>query len=251
MNGGDLGGVLEVLHQVVTAVRGRLDGLDDWGPASGHPGQYRHDVVADEAAVAVLTGEGFGVLSEESGLHHPERPVLVVVDPVDGSTNASRKLPWWATSVCALDAEGPLAAVVGDQASGTRYQAARGAGASCDGVPIQPAPCRRLDEALVAFSGFPGRYLGWSQFRAIGAAALDMCAVAAGKLDAFSSGGGHRLSPWDYLGGMLICQEAGAAVGERSGLDLVAPRTDARRQPVAAATPELLGALLEAMGDAG
>jgi myo-inositol-1(or 4)-monophosphatase len=249
VSGGDTGGMLEVLHQVVSAVRRRLDDLDDWGPASGHAGQYRHDVVADEVAVGILTGEGFGVLSEESGLHHPERPVLVVVDPVDGSTNASRRLPWWATSVCALDADGPLVAVVGDQASGTRYQAVRGAGASCDGLPMAPARCRRLDEALVAFSGFPGRYLGWSQFRAIGAAALDLCAVAAGKLDAFAAGGRHRLSPWDYLGGLLICQEAGAVVGERSGLEMVVRAPDARRQPVAAATPELLRSLLDALGD--
>jgi myo-inositol-1(or 4)-monophosphatase len=247
VSGGDIGGILEVLHQVVGAVRTRLDDLDDWGPADGHAGQYRHDVVADEVAVDILTGGGFGVLSEESGLHHPERPVLVVVDPVDGSTNASRRLPWWATSLCALDADGPLVAVVGDQATGSRYQAVRGAGASCDGLALQRSPCQRLDEALVAFSGFPARYLGWSQFRAMGAAALDLCAVAAGKLDAFAAGAHHRLSPWDYLGGMLICQEAGAAVGERSGEELVVRRPDIRRQPMAAATPELLRSLLDAM----
>jgi myo-inositol-1(or 4)-monophosphatase len=249
--GADVESIVEVLHQVVTAVGDRLSRLRDWGPASGHDGQYRHDVVADEVAVPILAGAGFGILSEESGLHHPERALLAVLDPVDGSTNAARGLPWWATSACVVDADGPLAAVVGDQASGTRYQAVRGGGATCDGVPIRPAGCRRLDEALVAFSGFPGRYLGWSQFRAIGAAALDMCAVAAGKLDAFAAGGYHALAPWDYMGALLVCREAGAVVGERSGEELVIRRPGPRRQPVAAATPELLEALIEASAATG
>lgn len=238
--------MLDVLHEVVTAVRKRLDGLQDWGPARGHEGQYRHDVVADEVAVSILDRAGFGVLSEESGLHHPERDILVVVDPVDGSANAARGLPWWATSLCALDGSGPVAAVVGDQASGARYQAVRGEGASCDGLPLRPPSCRQLDQALVAVSGYPASHLGWAQFRALGAAALDMCAVAAGKMDAFVVCGGHALAPWDYLGAMLICQEAGAAVADLRGDDLVVRGPDERRAAVAAATPELLESLLAA-----
>ncbi|HEX4865721.1 MAG TPA: inositol monophosphatase family protein, partial [Acidimicrobiales bacterium] len=112
--------VLGVLHDVVTAVAMSLTGLQDWGLAGTREGQYRSDLIADQAAVDVIVAAGFGALSEESGFHDAGRDILVVLDPVDGSTNASRGLPWWATSVCAVDRDGALAAVVANQATGTR-----------------------------------------------------------------------------------------------------------------------------------
>ncbi|HWG73349.1 MAG TPA: inositol monophosphatase [Acidimicrobiales bacterium] len=238
--------VLEVLHNVASAVRRELDALEDWGLTPGHEGQYRHDVVADEVALGLLDDAGYGVLSEESGLHNGARDLVVVIDPVDGSTNASRGLPWWATSLCAVDSDGPLAAVVANQSSGVRYAAVRGAGATCDGQPIAPSECRELGEAVVAFSGYPTTYLGWGQYRSLGAAALDMCAVASGNIDAFVDCPADPLAPWDYLGALLVCQEAGAHVADLSGRDLVVRTLGPRRTPVAAATRELLGAVLDA-----
>lgn len=232
--------VVEILADVVTEIRRALDGLEDWGLAGTREGQYRSDLVADRVAVERLGRAGLGVVSEESGLHHPQREVVVVVDPVDGSTNASRRLPWWATSLCALDAAGPLAAVVANQATGTRFDAVRGGGARCDGREIAPSSARHMSEAIVAFSGYPADDLGWLQFRTLGAAALDLCAVASGMLDAFVDCGRTSLAPWDYLGGMLICQEAGASVGEAFGRELVVREFGPRRTVVAAGTPELL-----------
>lgn len=231
--------LLPVLHEVATAVRQRLDELGDWGLAGTREGQYRSDLAADGVAVGILDDAGLGVFSEESGHHHPERDVVVVVDPVDGSTNAARGLPWYATSLCALDAGGPLAAVVANQATGTRFEATRGGGARCDGRPIRPAPTERLEEALVVLNGFPPRHLGWSQFRCLGAAALDLCAVACGAVDAFVDFGGRSLAPWDYLGGLLVCTEAGAVVEEAYGRDLVVTTAGERRTVVAAATAAL------------
>ncbi len=232
--------VLEVLHEVVTAVADSLDRLDDWGLAGTRAGQYRSDLIADEAALAVIEGAGFGALSEESGLHGMERPIRVVLDPVDGSTNASRGLPWWATSVCAVDTDGPLAAVVANQAINTRFEATRGGGARADGRAITPSSCESMRRAIVALSGYSRQWLGWSQYRVFGAAALDLCAVAAGQVDAFIDCAWQSLAPWDYLGGLLICQEAGASVQEAFGRDLIALEPEARRTPVAAATPQLL-----------
>ncbi len=203
-------------------------------------GSTKSDVLADEAAIGVLAGAGLGVLSEESGLHHPERDVVVALDPVDGSTNAARRIPWYATSLCAVDRDGPRAAVVVNQPLGVRFEAVRGGGATRDGLPIAPSGCERLGEAIVTFSGYPPRYLGWSQYRALGAAALDLCLVADGTLDAYATIGGSRLGSWDYLGGMLVCLEAGAVVGELGGQDLVTLVHSDRRRPVAAATPALL-----------
>jgi myo-inositol-1(or 4)-monophosphatase len=238
--------ILAVLHRAVTEVRRSLDSLDDWGLAGTREGQYRSDLVADRAALDVLDDAGLGVLSEESGLHHPERDVLVVIDPVDGSTNASRGLPWWATSVCAVDDEGPLAAVVANQATGTRYEAIRGGGARCDGRTIRPSGVDEVGAAIVVFSGYPPQYLGWSQFRCLGAAALDLCAVASGAVDGFVDFGGTSLAPWDYLGGLLVCSEAGAVAGEAFGRDLVVREHGPRRTIVAGAT----GALYEELAAA-
>jgi fructose-1,6-bisphosphatase/inositol monophosphatase family enzyme len=238
--------LLAVLHDVVTAVADSLKGLDDWGPAGTRHGQYRSDLVADRAALEVIERAGLGALSEESGLHHPEREVWVFLDPVDGSTNASRRLPWWATSVCAVDGDGPLAAVVANQAIGVRFEATRGGGARQDGEPIEPTASTSMGTAIVALNGYARDWLGWSQYRSLGAAALDLCAVASGQVDAFIDCAHQSLAPWDYLGGLLICQEAGGVVAEAFGRDLIVRETDARRIVVAAATPALLAAAVTA-----
>lgn len=242
----DDGSLLAVLHETVDAVHRALGELADWGLTGTRPGQYQCDLAADAAARGVLDRAGLGVLSEETGLHHADRPLVAVVDPVDGSTNASYRLPWYATSICVLDADGARAAVVANQASGVRYEAVRGGGARRQGLPIGPTACRDLGEALVGLNGLPPAHLGWRQFRCLGAAALDLCAVADGSLDAYVDCTVDSHGPWDYLGGMLVCQEAGALIVDATGRDLVARRPHDRRTPVAAASAPLLAALRDA-----
>src|SRR5690606_10284076 len=162
-------------------------------------GQYRSDLAADEVAVERLLAAGVGVLSEESGRHRPEREVTVVVDPLDGSANAHRGVPWYATSLCAVDGDGPLAAVVVDLVSRRRYDAVRGGGARRDGAPFTSAGVSVLGDAFVGVSGLPPRHLGWRQFRALGAVALDLCAVADGTLDGYVDCSVDAHGPWDYL----------------------------------------------------
>lgn len=240
--------LLEAMTSAAAGVRQALAGVDDWRPTTERPGQYQIDVVTDAVAVDLLVGAGLGVLSEESGAHFPERDVTVVVDPVDGSTNASRGVPWYATSLCAVDRDGPRAAIVVNQASGERFEAVRGAGATCDGRPMAPSACGEIQGALVAVSGLPDHDWGWGQFRALGAAALDLCYVAAGRLDAYVDAFSSAHGPWDYLGGLLVCSEVGAPVVDAEGRDLVVLDHAARRTPVAAATPALLEHLLGAVG---
>src|SRR5262249_38778429 len=141
----------------------------------------------------------------------------------------------------AVDGDGPLAAVVVNQATGTRFAATRGGGATVDGQPTRPLQPVELNHAFVGVSGLPDHWLGWRQYRALGAAALDMCAVAAGVLDAFidcTPKPAH--GPWDYLGALLICHEAGASVVDRYGEDLVVLEHGARRTPIAASSEALL-----------
>jgi fructose-1,6-bisphosphatase/inositol monophosphatase family enzyme len=238
--------LLAVLSETAAAVRSALDGLDDWGPAGTRPGQYHSDVAADRVALDVLRGAGLGVLSEETGPHGTDQDVIVVLDPVDGSTNAARGLPWYATSLCAVDARGARVALVVNQATGERFEAVRGEGALRNGGPMAPTACTRLDDAVLGLTGYPPVDLGWRQMRALGAAALDLCAVACGHLDAYIDCSNHAHSPWDYLGGMLVCREAGASVAEAAGRDLVTLGWTDRRVPVAAATPGLLAEALAA-----
>jgi myo-inositol-1(or 4)-monophosphatase len=232
--------LLEVCFATTVAVRRALDGITDWGPAGTKPGQYLSDLAADRAAVDVLAAAGLGVVSEESGLHHADRELIAVLDPVDGSTNASRGIPWFATSVCVVDGDGPLASVVVNQGTGERFWASRGGGAFDARGPLHPRSTTELSDAVVGLSGLTA-HLGWRQFRALGACALDLCAVASGRLDAYVDAtrpAAH--APWDYLGGLLICREAGAPIVDAGGAALDVHGHGDRRSPVAAATPELL-----------
>ena len=231
--------LLEVLDEAVVAVRAALDDLDDWGPSGTRPGQYKLDVAADDAALPILHGAGLSVRSEESG-RSGDGPtgLLAIIDPVDGSTNAHRGVPFYSTSICVLDDEGPLVGLVVNQANGTRYAATRGGGAERDGRAIAPSGCEDLGAAIVGISGFPGHHPGWAQFRALGAASLECCAVAEGVLDAYLTVGRSTLYGWDYLAGLLICQEVGVSTTERQGRDLVV-RDDASRRPIVAATAPL------------
>ena len=231
--------LLEVLDEAVRAVRGALDVLEDWGPSGGKPGQYRLDLAADGAALPVLHGAGLTVLSEESGITGDGGSgLLAVIDPIDGSTNAFRGVPFYSTSICVLDDEGPRVGVVTNQATGLRYAAVRGDGAQKDGRAITPSGCEDLEAAIVGISGFPGTHPGWAQYRALGAASLECCAVADGVLDAYLVVGGSTLYSWDYLAGLLVCREVGAAESEREGRDLIV-RDASSRRPIVAATRRL------------
>jgi fructose-1,6-bisphosphatase/inositol monophosphatase family enzyme len=245
------GDLVDLLHDAAGAIGVALSSLDDWGLAGTRAGQYHSDLAADAAAMEVLGKGGVGVLSEESGLHDADRDLVVVIDPLDGSTNAARGIPWYATSLCAVDGDGPRAAVVVDLPRSRRYVAVRGGGATLDGEPLAPTGATVLRESVVGLSGFPPRWLGWKQYRALGAMALDLCAVADGTLDGYIDCSASAHGPWDYLGALLVCREAGAPVADAFDRELVVLAHDARRTPVAGATPELLTAALAARRERG
>jgi len=210
------------------------------------PGQYAIDLLADAAALGVLHDLPIAVVSEESGISGDRSaPIVVVVDPVDGSSNAARDLPYWATSLCAMDAGGPLAALVVNQATGVAHRAIRGEGAFRDGVRMRASATERIEDSVVALSGLPRLILPWKQFRVLGSAALALCDVAAGAVDGFLDVSSWH-APWDYLGGVLMCTEAGATVADAQGRALDTADTSARRQVLAAGTGSLYDALLRA-----
>lgn len=237
-------GFLEVLHAAADAVVAALADHQDWGPSGRRAGQYAFDLTADAAAVQVLHDGGLRVLSEESGADPGPGPVAVL-DPVDGSTNASRGIRYYATSICVVNDGEPVAAVVHHHGTGDRYDAACSGGARLNGSTLVPRTSRPLREAIVAVNGLPPGPGGWAQFRTLGAAALEICAVADGRLDGyvdFSPGG---LGSWDYLGALLVCSETGVEVSDAMGRDLIVLDHESRRAPVAAPRP-LIRELMEA-----
>jgi len=236
---------LAALHRVADALAARLSAVTDWAMSGKRDGQYLADVATDEVAVGMLLDAGFGVLSEESGLSAAERDRIVVIDPLDGSTNASRGIPWFATALCVVDDGGPVAALVVNQASGRRLEAARGEGAWSGRRRLQPSGRESLEGAVIGVSGRPTGEWGWWQYRALGAASLDLGLVATGGLDGYVDLDVDAHGVWDYLAATLICTEAGAVVADAYGRDLAVLDHAARRTPVAAASPTLLEALLE------
>src|SRR6185369_13323519 len=100
----------------------------------------------------------------------------------------------------------------------------------------------RVEDSMVYLTGPPRNFLPWKQFRALGSAALGLCEIATGSLDGMFDAGGYH-APWDYLAGYLACIEAGAVVRDIHARDLVTDDIRARRQLVAAGTPELADAI--------
>jgi len=241
--------VLDLFSSICDRTAETVAATTDWSESGLRPGQYRVDLDVDAVCVAPLLAAGFSVLSEESGLQHPGTGLsaagVVVVDPLDGSTNASLGLPWCATSLCLVVDGVATTALVANLVTGARYSAGRGVGAHLDGRPIAVASAATLDDAVIAISGLPEHRYGWRQFRAMGASALDICAVASGSFDGFVDMSTDAHGVWDYLGAMLVVQEAGAVVADAHGRDLVVLDHSARRTPVAATSATLLGALLD------
>jgi fructose-1,6-bisphosphatase/inositol monophosphatase family enzyme len=234
--------VLAVFDLAAAAQRGALATvtLTERRARTERPGQYRIDLVADAAILPVMHAAGMRVLSEESGWTGPEdATVTVVLDPVDGSTNCARSIPYWAISLCALDEDGPWCALVQNGATGARYTAVRGEGAELDHAPLTPSSVAEIGRAVVGVSGWPPAPPAWRQFRALGSAALGLCDVAAGHLDGYLDGDADQHAPWDYLGALLVCREAGALIADAAGRELVTVDAGARRQLVAAGTKEL------------
>jgi myo-inositol-1(or 4)-monophosphatase len=240
---------LALCRRAADAVAEALGPLGDRHAPGDRPGQYRLDLVADAAALAVLEGGGVAVWSEESGppTRSVEGSLLAVLDPVDGSTNASRGLPLWATSIALVDRAGVWCALVQNQVTKERFTALRGRGAWRDGRPIghDRWSTTPLDGPVLAVNGRPVPGLRSRQWRALGSAALELAWVAGGALDGYvdcSAG----LFPWDYLGALLVCREAGVLVADVEGRDLerVAP---GERRRVVAGSPGLVAEAVEVL----
>ncbi|MGA1594024.1 MAG: inositol monophosphatase family protein, partial [Ilumatobacteraceae bacterium] len=114
--------VLDLFDTAADAVAEVLAVTTDWGPSGHRHSQYAFDVAADDACLEVLGAAGVAVLSEESGVTGDADAPVVIVDPVDGSTNASRGVPWFATALCLMVGGRAAVALVANHATGQRWR---------------------------------------------------------------------------------------------------------------------------------
>jgi myo-inositol-1(or 4)-monophosphatase len=185
---------------------------------------------ADRAAESLIVARlraarpGDALLGEESGAHGQARATGVrwVVDPIDGTVNYVYGLAPYAVSIAAEVAGAAVAAVVRNAATGEEWTAVRGGGAWRDGRRLHGSRTAVLEQALVA-TGFgydPARRAHQASvladllprvrdIRRFGAASVDLCHAAEGRVDAYYEKG---LQAWDHAAGGLIAVEAGLLV---------------------------------------
>ncbi len=210
-------------------------------------------VTAADRASETLLADGIraarpddGILGEEGADATGTSGVRWVIDPIDGTVNYLYGLPQWAVSI-GVEIDGVRrAGVVHDPAKGETFTATLGGGAFLNGAPLRCSAAVDLGQALVA-TGFgydarrraaqaallPALLPTVRDLRRLGAGALDLCAVACGRVDAYYEQG---LSPWDMSAGLLVATEAGARVGGLRGAQPGYPM-------VVAAAPGVFGAL--------
>lgn len=213
------------------------------------------DHAAEQAVIEVLLGAypGHAILAEESGRQHGARhsEFLWIIDPLDGTTNFIHGFPVYAVSI-ALAFRGKVEqAVVYDPARNDLFYASKGRGAFLNDRRLRVSKRIRMAEALIG-TGFPfrkgdnfKRYVAMFEtvmqqcagLRRPGAAALDLCYVAAGWYDGFFETG---LSPWDIAAGSLMITEAGGLIGNFTGeADYLYQRE------VVAGNPKIYGQLVQ------
>jgi myo-inositol-1(or 4)-monophosphatase len=168
-----------------------------------------------------------------------------IVDPLDGTANFVHQLPSYAVSI-ALEHSGEIVVgVVFDPASDECFSAIRGHGAMLNGEPIQVSRCEQFGDAMAAASFAPNVQRGSEEIarfvevllschslRRLGSAALNLCYLASGRLDAYWA---TSVKAWDVAAGALIARESGAVVTALDGSPF-----DLRRPKLAGSANSLL-----------
>ena len=191
------------------------------------------------------------ILSEEAGEHGEKSDRLWIVDPLDGTTNFAHTFPFFAVSIGFQVEDEIVAGVVYNPVMDEFFEAEKGKGAFLNKKSIRVSDKVDLEDSLVA-TGFPydihekndtvldyfKRMIVRVQgIRRPGAASIDLCYVAAGRLDGFWEQG---LKPWDTAAGSLILKEAGGIISDYAGKPY-----NPFMKTVLASTPGIHGKMLE------
>ena len=251
----------DLLVELADAVSRAVASLDGDPAAVTGTGAYGTptqaiDKVAEEAVLRTLEYDGsdLNVLSEEAGFVDRGGSRTLILDPIDGTYNAVRGIPLYATSLAVGDESlGSVThGLVKDLARGDAYYAEKGKGASRNGVPLRTRPFRAKESLFSVYLGQQAEAESYDVARAarrvrnLGAAALDLCGVASGGFDLYYNAAkvSTRLRIMDIAAGVLLVREAGGVVVDTKRTELDMPVSlDARTNLVAAGDPKALEAL--------
>lgn len=212
------------------ALRGRKS-----GPLTATTKSSPIDMVTqfDKASEAMIT-KGLtalrpedSIIGEEGASKEGTSGITWHIDPIDGTTNFYFDLPMWAVSIGAVDEHGPLAGAVYVPALGEMFSGARSEGATMNGEPISVRANDDIADALVC-TGYSyliserevhakrvaNIVMKVRDLRRFGAAAVDLCFVASGRLDVYFE---EHLNSWDLIAGQVIATEAGAIITDYVG----------------------------------
>jgi myo-inositol-1(or 4)-monophosphatase len=232
------------------AMRG--EGLKIWSKSEGSP-VTDADMAVDTLLKEMLLGArpDYGWLSEETA-DDPARlskSRLFVVDPIDGTAAYMKSRPWWSVALAVVEDAHPIAAVVFAPQTGEFAEAAKGAGATCNGQRMQASDADSLEDAAVlADAKLLERPIWpepWPSMRLEkrNSIAYRMTLVAAGAFDATMSLGAKW--DWDVCAGCLIAEEAGAKVSDHRGRPFVFNRPTPQQASLVCAAPALHPLILQ------
>ncbi len=215
-----------------------------------------YDRASEEMIVAELSAArpDDAIVGEEGASRAGTSGLEWHIDPIDGTSNFFFDIPMWAVSIGVVDADGPLAGAVYAPALGEMWSAARDRGATLNGNPISVRDNDRLSDAMVC-TGFSYRtherpdharrvanmITEVRDLRRFGAAAVDLCFVACGRLDVYFE---EHLHSWDLVAGQIIATEAGAVMSDYSGGEV-------RPAQVCAANPRVHSDFIALLARAG
>jgi myo-inositol-1(or 4)-monophosphatase len=228
----ELLGIAERLARAagVTALAGRRSGdLGTSTKSSPTDMVTKYDRLCETLIVdGIMSARPDDAIVGEEGANRPgSTGIEWHIDPIDGTTNFVFDQPNWSVSIGVCDGDGPLVGAVYVPVLDEMFTAVRGGGAFRNGSSITPRPVTSVADALVAtgFSYDPesrrrhGRTVAHMvgsirDLRRLGAASVDMCFVACGRLDAYVEGG---LNSWDIMAAQLVATEAGCVVSDFAG----------------------------------
>lgn len=187
--------------------------------------------IAVQKAVLDILRKNFpehNLLAEENGVKENGSSFTWVLDPIDGTTNFAHGFPQCSTSLALFYKNEPVLGGVYNPITDEMFLARKGKGATLNGKKIHVSKVQKLENSLLV-TGFPyDRFERMEKLiarfsvllnschdvRRLGSAALDLCWLAAGRLDGYWEDG---LNPWDVAAGVLILQEAGGKVSDFTG----------------------------------
>jgi len=232
---GVLRGIGRNLLEKIPQIAGSADASVSIGRGASGDQTFLIDETAERIIIGALEktadeGAGFTLISEECGIkeYGAKSNVLILVDPIDGSNNAKRGVPYYAVSIAVLNGkrlEDLLVGYVLDLSSGKEYWAIKGEGAWCNGKRIECRGSDRLE--MVAFeASVPAKDIGTilpalrsaRKVRCLGAIALDLAIMANNAIDLLLVATPSR--SFDFAAGMLILKEAGGIITGMDGSDI-------------------------------